>query len=391
MALLEKKPLKFAALLLVTVSLTQISACSHRKDYYTSDPSSYKGHLKVGTPYKVDGDWYYPKVDPYYDEIGVASWYGPNFHGKRTANGDVFDEDALTAAHKTLPLPSMVKVTNLSNNRSTVLMVNDRGPYSNGRILDVSKRAAEILGFRMNGTAKVRVEYLPAHTNQMRADLGIQKEGDTYDIATASRIATGKPFNTASSASPASPTSPATSTSATSQNFASQIRESITPNQLGTAPARLPAQTLSKNEMAETGDFDQHYGYQPQLSQSAGRNTLPAGSQAKEASAPIEQAIADNDAATGATPTVPYSPTRAAVAPPPGIYIQVGSYNMHDNANKKAKQLLSFGTTRIIPVELNQMVFYRVRLGPFATKSEAESMLITLEESGHTGGRIIAN
>lgn len=117
------------------------------------------GTYKVGTPYQIGGVWYYPKEDPFYDETGVASWYGHDFHGKLTANGEQYNMDALTAAHRTLPLPTIVRVTNLENGKSLRLRVNDRGPYARGRIIDVSRRAAELLGFQRNGTARVRVEY----------------------------------------------------------------------------------------------------------------------------------------------------------------------------------------------------------------------------------------
>lgn len=115
------------------------------------------GVYKVGSPYKVAGRTYTPRLDPNYDKTGVASWYGKDFNGLRTANGEVFDMNALTAAHKTLPLPSYVQVTNLENGRTLVLRVNDRGPFARGRILDVSRRSAQLLGFRGQGTAKVRV------------------------------------------------------------------------------------------------------------------------------------------------------------------------------------------------------------------------------------------
>ncbi|WP_262691668.1 septal ring lytic transglycosylase RlpA family protein [Kordiimonas aestuarii] len=115
---------------------------------------------KVGNPYKVAGVWYHPKEDPYYDEVGYASWYGPDFHGKRTANGEQYNMNSLTAAHKTLPLPTFVKVTNLENGRSIVLRVNDRGPFVKSRIIDVSRRGAQLLGFDKQGVTKVRVQAL---------------------------------------------------------------------------------------------------------------------------------------------------------------------------------------------------------------------------------------
>ena len=116
---------------------------------------------KVGNPYKINGKWYYPAVDYQYDEVGIASWYGPGFHGKTTANGEVFDQNKISAAHRTLPMPSVVKVTNLENGLVLEkVRINDRGPFARNRIIDLSKKAADELGFIKNGVAKVRVEIL---------------------------------------------------------------------------------------------------------------------------------------------------------------------------------------------------------------------------------------
>ena len=120
-------------------------------------PPSDDVRVKVGDPYQVNGIWYYPNAPSRYDETGIASWYGKPFHGRKTANGETYDMNQITAAHKTLPLPSLVQVTNLDNGRSLAIRVNDRGPFVNGRIIDVSRRSAQLLGFYRNGTAKVRV------------------------------------------------------------------------------------------------------------------------------------------------------------------------------------------------------------------------------------------
>ena len=118
------------------------------------------GVYKVGQPYQVDNVWYYPREQPDYDETGIASWYGPTFSGHHTANGEMYDGNQLTAAHKTLPMPVNVRVTNLDNGKSLIVRVNDRGPYARGRIIDLSKRAAELLDVVQTGTARVRVTYL---------------------------------------------------------------------------------------------------------------------------------------------------------------------------------------------------------------------------------------
>ncbi|HUY68779.1 MAG TPA: septal ring lytic transglycosylase RlpA family protein [Alphaproteobacteria bacterium] len=115
---------------------------------------------KVGNPYQIDGQWYYPRANYSYDQTGIASWYGHEFGGDRTANGEIFNPDELTAAHRTLPMPSLARVTNLQNGRSIVVRINDRGPFARGRIIDVSRRAAQLLGFEQQGTAEVRVQVL---------------------------------------------------------------------------------------------------------------------------------------------------------------------------------------------------------------------------------------
>jgi rare lipoprotein A len=130
------------------------------------------GLYKVGAPYQVGGVWYYPNVDYNYVETGIASWYGEDFHGGATANGEIYDMNALTAAHRTLPMPSMVRVTNLENGRQLALRVNDRGPFVNNRIIDVSRRAAQLLGFDRQGTARVRVEIMDAESRQLAALYG---------------------------------------------------------------------------------------------------------------------------------------------------------------------------------------------------------------------------
>ncbi len=134
---------------------------------YEPEYTKSKGYYKVGSPYTIKGKRYYPAVNYGYDKTGIASWYGPNFHGKTTANGEKFDQNEMTAAHKTLPLPSIVRVTNLENGKSLIVRVNDRGPYAHGRIIDMSKRSAELLGFKHKGVAKVRVEVLEAESRMV--------------------------------------------------------------------------------------------------------------------------------------------------------------------------------------------------------------------------------
>ena len=151
-----------------------LSSCASNKlDLYSQSAaiSGKGGTYKVGNPYQIAGKWYYPEEDYDYVETGTASWYGKDFHAKYTANGEIYDMNTLTAAHRTLPLPSIVRVTNLENGRSLVLRVNDRGPFAKNRIIDVSKRASQLLGFQTQGTAKVKVEILAEESKALKAAL----------------------------------------------------------------------------------------------------------------------------------------------------------------------------------------------------------------------------
>jgi rare lipoprotein A len=129
-------------------------------------PESSFGKYKIGNPYQIEDIWYYPKKDYDYDETGIGSWYGAKFHGRKTANGEIYDMNGISAAHRTLPMPSFVRVTNLDNGRTMNIRINDRGPYAHGRILDLSRRAAQLLGYEKQGIARIRVRVL---ANESRA------------------------------------------------------------------------------------------------------------------------------------------------------------------------------------------------------------------------------
>ncbi|WP_052742156.1 septal ring lytic transglycosylase RlpA family protein [Kiloniella litopenaei] len=183
---LNKFPKIAACLTVIGLGLSgcaEIELASHATKTITrSDTPKTIGRYKVGSPYQVKKIWYYPAVDYGYSETGIASWYGPGFDGKQTANGEIYDQYALTAAHRTLPMPSLVRVTNLGNGRSIKLRINDRGPFSNNRIIDVSRRAAQLLGFELQGTAKVKVEILEEESRQLAA----QAQGKDYTPQVAS-------------------------------------------------------------------------------------------------------------------------------------------------------------------------------------------------------------
>jgi rare lipoprotein A len=140
--------------------------------------SIYQGRYKVGKPYQVKSITYYPEKNPKinHTEVGLASWYGSKDHNKQTANGDKFSKYLLTAAHPKLPMPSIIKVTNLINNKSLILMVNDRGPFYKNRVLDVSEAAAEKLDFKHIGSVKIKLEYLHKESQDLLVRLNLKKD-----------------------------------------------------------------------------------------------------------------------------------------------------------------------------------------------------------------------
>jgi len=155
------------------------------------------GTYRIGKPYTVGGRMYVPEEDANYREEGLASWYGDDFHGRLTANGEVFDMGSLTAAHPTLPMPCYARVTNLGNGKSLIVRVNDRGPYHGNRLIDVSNKAAELLEFKGNGVARVRVEYVgraPLEGSDDRQLIATLRTGTPAPSPSLVRVASARPF-----------------------------------------------------------------------------------------------------------------------------------------------------------------------------------------------------
>ena len=155
------------------------------------------GTYRIGKPYTVAGRVYVPEEDVNYREEGLASWYGDDFHGRLTANGEIFDMASLSAAHPTLPMPCYARVTNLSNGKSLIVRVNDRGPYHGHRVMDVSSRAAELLEFRSHGVARVRVEYVgraPLEGSDDRLLMATLRTGAPAPSPSLVRVASARPF-----------------------------------------------------------------------------------------------------------------------------------------------------------------------------------------------------
>ena len=280
---------------------------------------------KIGKPYQVNGVWYYPKADYRYSESGIASWYGPGFHGKRTANGEVYDENGLTAAHKTLPMPSMVRVTNLENGRSIQVRVNDRGPFEAGRVIDMTRRGAQLLGFIQQGTARVRVDIMPEESQQLAA-LSSRSGGD----------------------------------------------------QVPPPPKAAPVGEVTGGGLAPLSGSKVTPG-QPKAGQ-----PQPGAQPA----APVAQP--GTNVASVAVPQPDGKVTQVAVKPT-NIYIQAGAFLRQSNANQLGGQLRKYGPVRVTPIKVERQNYYRVRIGPIASVTEADKTLKRMIADGHPESRIVVD
>jgi rare lipoprotein A len=356
-------------------------------------------YYKVGKPYQISGTWYYPKEDWAYNETGIASWYGEQFHGRYTADGEVFDLNSLTAAHRTLPLPSVVRVTNLDNGRSIKLRVNDRGPYARGRIIDVSRRAAQLLGFEGNGTAKVRVQIVVP---------------DSMEVAAAARrggvrvAAAGSPPPTPAAVVAAVVSAPLTLPVSALEAMRGEPTPALVPK-----PAPRPAEVkLAENRPVATPlpppptrraepaprprdvrVADNEPMATAPRPQRAGRtaDTRPYFIDELPAPADVEVAVAQAPAQPLVLPPMPEQVNVVAVRPTQ-IYIQAGAFSESGNARRMQSKLRSLGApVKVTSVAVNGSAVYRVRVGPIQSVDVADDMLNRVVVDGIAEARIVVD
>ncbi len=328
------------------------------------------GPFKVGKPYQVAGQWYYPKVDLAYDERGVASWYGPNFHGKKTANGEIFDMTLISAAHKTLPLPSVVRVTNLENGRSLVIRINDRGPFVRGRIIDLSRRAAELLGFTNRGTAMVQVRLLPDESRQAALDAGAKGRD---------MVAFGPAPPKASPSIPVSVEALAPVEGVAVSMPAPRPASDITTPTVQARPQQPPAYQ---------GARPPPYGAMTAVK----RNSANPPSTATLAAEPVpvyaEQPAPINVAALPSREEVEQVPVAAS----PNIFIQAGAFREYTNANRLRARLTRLGhPVNVSQIYVSNQPFFRVRLGPLDTVEDADQALERVVALGYPDAHIVVD
>lgn len=330
--------LAFLSLILLLPACAEVELASHMaKRASPGDmpaPTGQPSQFKVGTPYKVNGNWYYPKEQYEMVESGIASWYGPGFHGKKTANGETFDSRELTAAHRTLQMPSLVRVTNLDNGKSIIVRINDRGPFKRGRVIDLSERAAELLEFKHAGTAKVKLEVLKDESLRIAdmARAGHSTRG--YEMAM-----NGK--------------APATKRGVRTPPVDGAYQTASLQNVTATPVAPVQSEILSASTSAQTG-------LQP---------SIPGHSR---------------DGRFYPDPVVTEMPVVRT-----GIYIQAGSFSVEDNARRLSERLAHYGTSQVHSAVVNGQTFYRVRIGPIARVEEADEMLARVMAAGENRAMIV--
>jgi rare lipoprotein A len=317
-----------------------------RTGYHRGQPS-----YKVGAAYQINGKWYYPKVDYGYDESGLASWYGEAFDGKATANGEIFNLNELSAAHKTLPLPSVVEVSNLRNGRSLRLRVNDRGPYVDARIIDVSRRAAQLLGFEMAGTTPVRVRVLKDESIEV-AQAAMRGQTGRVQLAAAPR---SLPVEAAPPLRPPPPSVIQPVTVAPPPELAPPPRAEPLPPPVAVAAALPPLQQAAEP-----------------------RRRWPSL---------IAQAHAEP---LHPVPSARPMPAAIPVSTSGRIFVQAGAFAIPENAQRVRARIAALGNVQVVPAEVNGSALYRVRLGPVTNGAEADRLLSKVVGSGYPTARIVS-
>lgn len=315
------------------------------------------GRDQLGKPYQVAGKWYYPKEDRKYSKVGAASWYGDAFHGRLTANGEIYDTEHLTAAHPTMPLPSYARVTNTANGSSVIVRVNDRGPYHGNRIIDLSKRAAEMLDYASIGTAKVKVDYIG------RAPL----DGDDDQYLMASY----NPGNRPNDPSVGLPTGVMIAMNGSTPSAAFDSPAVPFPGQLVDS---VPAQPTFMTAQAPSVGYVVLPDFGPIVQQ---RPDLDLPEQTPFAIATLSYADERIERAAGAFATLAsakmtpadvtaswkrLNASTAADVAPTGDYVAAGSFDNAADAMRVAEQLRPFGKVEVQQAELDGKTWHSVNL-----------------------------
>jgi rare lipoprotein A len=326
--------------------LVLAGACASR--HHTPSVAQ-RGIYKVGAPYTIDGITYVPMEEFQHVETGMASWYGPGFHGRYTANGEVYDQHDHTAAHRTLQMPAVLRVANLDNGQSTIVRVNDRGPYARARILDLSMAAAEELGMTHSGTARVRVEQLEMESQTMK-QIALNGGGPNEQRTALNQFIAGRrgpPAVVATAQATPAPSTPA-------------LVAATNPR----SPAVVPLEAAG----------------------SAGGS----GAGVLGSATPTVASIATSVASPAPIPT-PAAFVQPAGTYAGGFYVQTGAFSTAANAERQRGLVNSYGSTEISQASSAGREVYRVRLGPYTTSEAAGIVADRLKRSGYGDARVVAD
>lgn len=347
--------------------LAIVTACGQGSSYPTVK------NIKIGKPYVIAGKTYYPAYDASYDKVGTASWYGPGFHGKYTANGEVFNQNDLTAAHPTLPMPSIVRVTNLKNGRTLLVRINDRGPFKANRIIDLSKKSAKMLG--ISGLGKVRVTFLKRETEEFISNMQGAKHVDMEEYNR--RAEDRENIALAASAKP----SAEIVNSTISSNHRSRPVSDAAPI-LSVDSGNLDRKPIRVNEIKPVELYTKG-------------NPVPA----KAKVIPRKNAALDDEVEPGAiwltnAPKAKSKAIETAELNPSaggsvGYFIQAGSFSAEVNAQRLKGKLEQIHEASVERVNVADKTWWRVRVGPFAQKSSANIKLADVRASGVPDAKII--
>lgn len=305
-----------------------------------------RGSYKIGAPYKIDGVTYTPQEEFNRTETGVASWYGPGFHGKSTANGERYDQSERTAAHRTLQMPAIVRVTNLDNGMSTVVRINDRGPFARSRIIDLSRAAAQELDVVRNGTARVRIDQLPAESMAVR-DVAIAGGGPAEQNAAVAQVASGQRTAPAPAVAAAPPPPQVVAPPPQPQ------------------PVFVPAQPAPPPAWPTT----------PQ----------PPSVETPVASSGRGGGVTVASLASGAAPAASTSALAGG-----SFYVQTGAFSTMENAERQRGAVRSYGASEVSQASAGGRDVWRVRVGPYTTADAASIVADRLKRSGYGDARVVS-
>lgn len=338
-------------------------------------PHSNTTIYKVGSSYTIDGKRYYPRESFTYSETGIASWYGPDFHGKDTANGETYNKYDLTAAHRTLQMPSIVRVTNLENGRSIKLRINDRGPFAKGRIIDLSKRGAELLKFKNQGTARVKVEVLDLESRIVKE---AAQRGQKLNVQQSVEIANRRRQNAIPSVQIANDQA---------QPDIYQVAQQGTGLNGSLSAPSAPVMTGDPVSLIDPNTLD-----------NVANQAEPFQNMTATQKVEIERIAAPDDGSMQRLDTIDpasfddltpdpvtinsdlqYTEKDVEIVPVEqntGLYIQAGAFTNHANAQALTSTLMkAYEGVKLSTAIIDGKQFYRVRIGPIDAISRADEIL----------------